>query len=124
MPVMLDESIEHSLNTTPVAVWIDVDAGIASLIRVLNQIEGLRTMASCQGHRRSMYECRAHVMLWHRDGDPFWEWLDSEMCGRWEKLPFNWEIIRDQGSKRADLYVDPDGIESMAAVLREIAQSP
>ncbi len=119
---MLDESVEHSLNTIPVKVWIDVDAGIAPLIRALNRIEGLRTMASCQGHRRSMYECRAHVMLWHRDGEPFWERMDAELTREWERLTLTTVELLHDGGERAELYVDPDGIEALAAALEGLEE--
>jgi len=36
-------------ETTPVQVWVNVDVGIADLVRYLNTIPGVRTTASCQG---------------------------------------------------------------------------
>lgn len=36
-------------RTRAVQVWIDVDEGIADLVETLNTIDGLRTLASCQG---------------------------------------------------------------------------
>lgn len=35
--------------TVPIQVWVDVDVGIANVVRYLNSIPGVRTMASCQG---------------------------------------------------------------------------
>lgn len=34
---------------TAIQVWVDVDIGIADLVRYLNTIPGVRTHASCQG---------------------------------------------------------------------------
>lgn len=36
-------------ETIPVQVWADVDAGIASVVKYLNSVDGVRTIASCQG---------------------------------------------------------------------------
>ena len=36
-------------KTVPVLVWVDVDEGIAHVVRYLNTIPGVRTHASCQG---------------------------------------------------------------------------
>ena len=36
-------------KTIPVPVWVDVDEGIAEMVRYLNTIPGVRTLASCQG---------------------------------------------------------------------------
>ena len=36
-------------KTRPVQVWTDVDEGIADMVIYLNTIEGVRTIASCQG---------------------------------------------------------------------------
>lgn len=36
-------------ETVPVQVWIDVDVGVADVVRQLQGIEGIRTHASCQG---------------------------------------------------------------------------
>jgi len=36
-------------KTVPLKVWADVDEGIAPLVRYLNTIPGVRTLASCQG---------------------------------------------------------------------------
>jgi hypothetical protein len=36
-------------RTVPVQVWVDVDEGIAELVRHLNTMPGIRTHASCQG---------------------------------------------------------------------------
>jgi hypothetical protein len=33
----------------PIKVWIDVDIGIADFVLTLNEIPGIRTLASCQG---------------------------------------------------------------------------
>jgi len=35
--------------TVAIQVWVDVDAGIADMVLRLNEIPGVRTMASCQG---------------------------------------------------------------------------
>jgi len=35
--------------TVAIRVWVDVDAGIADLVLRLNEIPGVRTLASCQG---------------------------------------------------------------------------
>lgn len=35
--------------TVPVRVWADVDAGIADFVIALNEVPGIRTLASCQG---------------------------------------------------------------------------
>ena len=40
-------SINH--KTRPVQVWVDADLGIANMVEDLNNIEGVRTHASCQG---------------------------------------------------------------------------
>ena len=36
-------------KTEPVAVWVDVDEGIADAVAYLNSLRGVRTFASCQG---------------------------------------------------------------------------
>jgi hypothetical protein len=36
-------------ETRPIKVWIDADVGIADFILELNEIPGIRTLASCQG---------------------------------------------------------------------------
>jgi hypothetical protein len=36
-------------TTIPLRVWVDVDLGIAEMVRRLNEITGIRTHASCQG---------------------------------------------------------------------------
>jgi hypothetical protein len=36
-------------KTVPVQVWVDIDSGIAEMVRYLNTIPGVRTHASCQG---------------------------------------------------------------------------
>lgn len=36
-------------RTIPIQVWVDVDVGIADVVRYLNAIEGVRTHSSCQG---------------------------------------------------------------------------
>jgi hypothetical protein len=36
-------------KTVPVLVWVDVDEGVADVVRYLNTIPGVRTYASCQG---------------------------------------------------------------------------
>jgi hypothetical protein len=36
-------------KTVPVLVWVDVDEGIAEVVKYLNTIPGVRTCASCQG---------------------------------------------------------------------------
>ena len=36
-------------KTVPVQVWVDVDEGVADLVRHLNTLSGVRTHASCQG---------------------------------------------------------------------------
>lgn len=41
------DTTEHP--TVPVQVWADVDVGIADLVRRLNTLPGVRTVASCQG---------------------------------------------------------------------------
>jgi hypothetical protein len=57
---MIDPTIEQADHVTePVQVWVDVDKGIASLVRYLNTIPGVRTCASCQG--TSSY--RPYVMV-------------------------------------------------------------
>lgn len=35
--------------TRPVRVWADVDVGVADFVVALNEIPGIRTLASCQG---------------------------------------------------------------------------
>lgn len=35
--------------TVAIKVWVDVDVGIADLVLALNEIPGVRTLASCQG---------------------------------------------------------------------------
>lgn len=35
--------------TIPIKVWIDADVGIADFVLALNEIPGIRTLASCQG---------------------------------------------------------------------------
>lgn len=42
-------SAYHIHKTVPVQVWVDVDEGIAEVVRHLNTIEGIRTYSSCQG---------------------------------------------------------------------------
>lgn len=39
--------MEHP--TTPIKVWADIDLGVVDMVVVLNSIEGVRTIASCQG---------------------------------------------------------------------------
>jgi len=41
--------VPHGIETVPVQVWIDVDPGIAELVKYLNTIPTVRTLASCQG---------------------------------------------------------------------------
>lgn len=41
-----------SHKTVPVMVRVDIDEGIAGLVRRLNEIEDVRTYASCQGTDR------------------------------------------------------------------------
>lgn len=36
-------------DTVPVQVWVEVDTGVADMVRDLNAIPGVRTFASCQG---------------------------------------------------------------------------
>lgn len=36
-------------KTVPVWVLVDVDEGIATLVKKLNMIDGVRTLSSCQG---------------------------------------------------------------------------
>lgn len=36
-------------TTIPVQVWVDVDNGIADIVKHLQKIPGVRTHASCQG---------------------------------------------------------------------------
>jgi hypothetical protein len=60
---VMDESVEHSWNTVPVQVWVDIDREVAPLVVALNRIPGLRTFASCQGHLGSKDDTRAYVML-------------------------------------------------------------
>ena len=40
-------SLPH--KTKPILVWVDVDIGIANAVCWLNTIEGIRTIACCQG---------------------------------------------------------------------------
>ncbi len=40
-------SVNH--QTVPVAVWVDIDIGIAEHVRWLNSLPGVRTFTSCQG---------------------------------------------------------------------------
>jgi len=40
-------SLPH--KTIPILVWVDVDEGIADMVKYLNRIPGVRTLASCQG---------------------------------------------------------------------------
>ena len=40
---------EGNHRTRPVQVWTDVDEGIADMVEYLNTIDGVRTLASCQG---------------------------------------------------------------------------
>jgi hypothetical protein len=52
-------------QTIPVRVWADIDVGIADFVIALNEIPGIRTLASCQGTLgeggAAPYE--AHVMV-------------------------------------------------------------
>ena len=34
----------------PMRVWVDIDRGIASMVKGLNEIPGVRTHASCEGN--------------------------------------------------------------------------
>jgi hypothetical protein len=36
-------------KTVPVQVWADIDVAIVDVVKHLNTIEGVRTLASCQG---------------------------------------------------------------------------
>lgn len=36
-------------TTKPIKVWADIDVGIADFVLALNEIPGVRTLASCQG---------------------------------------------------------------------------
>jgi len=40
---------QHPHETEQIMVWVDVDKGIAPLVRYLQSLEGVRTHASCQG---------------------------------------------------------------------------
>ena len=55
-------SLPHA--TRPVQVWADIDLGIAEMVVYLNTIEGVRTLASCQGTlgEGGPNPYRAHVM--------------------------------------------------------------
>jgi hypothetical protein len=59
-----DDSVTHAWNTEPVAVIVDVDQGIAPLIKAFNKIPGVRTFASCEGHPHSKEMTDAYVMLY------------------------------------------------------------
>lgn len=65
------ESIEHAWHTTPVQVWVDVDSGIAEVIRQLNRLPGIRTFASCQGHKVGRADTRGYVMVSWEDENAF-----------------------------------------------------
>jgi hypothetical protein len=55
--------------TEPVLVWVDVDVGIAWLVRYLNRWHDIRTHASCQGTTQEGGVTPAHVMVtWNEDG--------------------------------------------------------
>lgn len=41
--------MSHQHKTVPVQVWVDVDEGVADLVKYLNTVPGIRTHASCQG---------------------------------------------------------------------------
>lgn len=61
--VVIMSNIVH--QTIPVQVWVDVDIGIADVVRYLNTIPGVRTHASCQGTigEGGSAPYRAQVML-------------------------------------------------------------
>ncbi len=82
-----DESVNHAWNTTPVQVWVDVDSGIAPLVRALNGIDGLRTHASCQGHLLSQFDTRAYVYI---------SWLT---IAAWEEIT---KILDGLGGQQGD----------------------
>jgi hypothetical protein len=46
----VNERTSH--QTIPIRVWVDVDVGIAAMVRYLNSIPGVRIHASCQGTTR------------------------------------------------------------------------
>jgi hypothetical protein len=59
-----DDSVAHAWSTEPVSVIVDIDRGIAPLVRVFNKIPGVRTFASCEGHPHSKEMTAAYLMLY------------------------------------------------------------
>jgi hypothetical protein len=93
--VSLQKAGAHSRenhDTIPVQVWIDVDTGIAELVKRLNTLPGVRTNASCQGTlgEGGPAPYRAYVMAtWSADLEPqLAEEFDLELLGE------HWGYIR------------------------------
>ncbi len=107
-----EESVAHSWNTTPTAVLVDVDAGIAPLVAALNTVPGIRTYASCQGHRLGV-EKRAYVMLGWREPADF-----EELQRRVHQVETGWSFERVSHEHHgATLYVEPDVIDVITEVV-------
>lgn len=56
-------------QTVPVQVWVNVDIGIADIVRELQEIPGVRTWSSCQGTigEGGLEPYRAYVRLFWPD---------------------------------------------------------
>lgn len=62
----VDDSVIHAWTAIEMSIGgelLCIDAGIAPLVEALNQLPGVRTLASCEGHPHSQYDRRAYVMF-------------------------------------------------------------
>ena len=119
-----DESVKHSWDTEPMQVWVDVDRGIAPLVRVLNRMPSIRTWASCEGYRESKRDTRGYVGIEPSPVPP----SDLTRDDRWAAITARLRTIlaahpeircaiEDAGKAFGRLYVDPDQVGALANVL-------
>jgi hypothetical protein len=117
-----DDSIAHSWDTVEVRVVADIDRLIAPVVEVLNQIQHVRTWASCQGRPHSQLDTRAHVMLSYL-GPP----LDQDrFFGRLEYLTQDLgngnsvERLAGPWSGDATLWLQPARLSDVVSALKRV----
>jgi hypothetical protein len=105
----------------PVKVNAQVDAGIADVVSLLNQIEGLQTIESCQGdsERRSAY-----VYFWYGDWEEVarfvFESLEPCLCSE-IRTDYNISVEVFAGSRPVGkLEFRPEATAAVASVLKQI----
>lgn len=83
-------------RTVAVQVWVEVDEGIADMVRALNAMPGVRTYASCQGYPDAQFDNKPRVMAWW----PEFPNPHAEIEARYEvgERGANWAYLHPKGT--------------------------